>query len=61
MSPATWASEAMRSSSSSVGWLDRWSEIAISPTPKIRSMWTMSPRTLPVSVTGGTWYPPVIA
>ena len=59
MSPPTCASAAMRSSSSSVGWLERWSLIASSPTPSTRSMSTMSSRTLPVAVIGGTWYPPV--
>ena len=54
MSPPTWASPATRSSSSSVGWLERWSLIATSPTPMMRSMSTMSRRTLPVAVTGGT-------
>ena len=51
--PATCASDASRSSSSRVGWLERWSLIATSPTPINGSTNTMSPRTLPVSVVGG--------
>ena len=38
MSPPTCASPATRSSSSSVGWLERWSLIASSPTPRTRSI-----------------------
>ena len=53
--PATCASEASRNTSSSVGWLERWSLIATSPTPINASLNTMSPRTVPVRVVGGMW------
>jgi len=56
--PPTRASAAMRLSSSNVGCEERWSEMAISPTPMTLGISATSFRRPPVMVAGGIWYEP---